>query len=1159
MANMQKIYEDMKKNNILGNADFLKRMLEVYKKSSRPYGSTKDRDTRRSDFYDELTKPNNNNLEDKSKVNMKDYQKFYVMMTNKWIKNVLSMTESELAYYDKHNYSGYRIIRNILLNHPQVNSLQDIAEIYALMEQKIDSFELKDKKYFWRLTQTSFGFNQYMDYAADFIHIDSRYGNVRRTNRIDVEYRLYVNCANEDIFKLVGLYVENCEKLGIPYYFKFQTDGKRQDKFLVYCSGKELKNNIGILENIAKSHPEIVEHCGKGLDLIGNIDNWIGLASEPNNSSLKHHHSFNTLRSEILEDAAEELTLDFIDENINKEVNIDGVNKKFNNILLEFAIKKIVEEIARKEKLSVFQISNEQLINSIKRDLISSFNGTRRNNIRQSFYRLREVIPQKNELIATNDAPIFYITLPDGKKFGYSINLADRVTKEVVNIMEKCDPNYIEKYKNKIKEKCRNYGVDAENFALNSDSLEQFKKIDSIPSKVSNNEIINKSQIDNSLLESLSMSEPIAKYLIRNGIDINNLPSAFLSNVNGTKEARKNEFDYTLTWGNYNYRNTSEMMISIKDIIGSCAFDGQQSLISRVSGMYNNKDAYGQRGLDFLYKSLENNIDRILNLSDPIRLIELEGKYYVSQDGNHRVHYLLLAYHVAMEKYKNDPAKLRELEEKFRIKASVTRKTGNDLIDKICYCMSKCGNDDIKLKFDSDSLCTMIVNGNVYEIKTEKDFIERFEAYLFGLDKGADKFGRLNDMLDQIGYSLEVLDKIKNEKANLENVGIQNSYSNIMEKINPVLLKIRAKLPNGVEIPARQYLEEVVMPLIPKGLDTITLQNGARISLVQFLEEMALGDCQETYNGDIVKYLTEKTVGLVETDELKNDNVVVEDATLIEMPKERTRRKMMVFSKTGNMPYYRIEVKPNNIELSYKDENGTRIANTFEDKQGLLFIMRNIDEQGFTRMVEDNKEIAEYVASFGGTMKIFVDRLRNKKIRDDEVVNLMSELDSEEIKKVPKFDNSPSVFTTQRLKSLIEEQGEDYYASFCSNPWATMKSLNFYDLVEEFVEEYLVGKLSSMIGDFVDEVSVAQGDINKIGDSRGYLYRQFEDLLPDMRRNLSQLFINPMDDVQAMPDEYIDVVMGFISNAGYEYLESISQSVSENIFEEKNNNIGLVG
>lgn len=274
---------------------------------------------------------------------------------------------------------------------------------------------------------------------------------------------------------------------------------------------------------------------------------------------------------------------------------------------------------------------------------------------------------------------------------------------------------------------------------------------------------------------------------------------------------------------------------------------------------------------------------------------------------------------------------------------------------------------------------------------------------------------------------------------------------------------------------------------------------------------------------------------------------------------EEKHKQIYAFSSNGQAPYYRIKVKTDGVELSYKDEKGTKIANTLEEKQKILFVMRNMDEQGFAKMIEENKEISEFVASFGGSMKLLVERIRNKKEQDNVVDNLMSELDSEEIKEVPKFDNSPSVFTTQRLKSLIEDQGEDYYASFCSNPSATMRSLNFSELVDEFVENYLVGKLSSMIGNFVDEVSIVQGDVSKISDSTANLYKQFDDLLPNVRRNLGQLFINPMDNVAAIPDEYIDNVMVFISNAGHEYLESVSQSVSVNVSEENNNNVTLGG
>lgn len=84
------------------------------------------------------------------------------------------------------------------------------------------------------------------------------------------------------------------------------------------------------------------------------------------------------------------------------------------------------------------------------------------------------------------------------------------------------------------------------------------------------------------------------------------------------------------------------------------------------------------------------------------------------------------------------------------------------------------------------------------------------------------------------------------------------SSIDIVEMLNPELLKQKIELPNGVKIPARQYIQEVVAPHIPSN-GTYILNNGSQISAKQYIEEFILGEGQEKYKGDISKLLSENT------------------------------------------------------------------------------------------------------------------------------------------------------------------------------------------------------------------------------------------------------------------------------------------------------------
>ena len=76
--------------------------------------------------------------------------------------------------------------------------------------------------------------------------------------------------------------------------------------------------------------------------------------------------------------------------------------------------------------------------------------------------------------------------------------------------------------------------------------------------------------------------------------------------------------------------------------------------------------------------------------------------------------------------------------------------------------------------------------------------------------------------------------------------------------INPALMERKMKLPNGAEISARQYIQEIVYPQLPKN-GIVILDNGAVLPVKQFIEEGVMFECQEKYNGDFPRYMAERT------------------------------------------------------------------------------------------------------------------------------------------------------------------------------------------------------------------------------------------------------------------------------------------------------------
>ncbi len=473
METMQQIYNEMSKTNIIDNKKFLKKFLDIYKGSYRPTATMSalsgKKTSRNSAFYDALTVVDNN-FSDSSKVNVDDYKEFYIKMTNDWISNILSLNEQQLSNLAKSGLDGYIKIKNVLKEHQHINSMEEISNLYNKISSALgDEFAIEKQYYFWRKTQDSYGFNANGDYVGTFTHVNSRYGKARQEKQEDVEYRLYINCANQDLFKIANAYVDYCKQNGMHYYFKYQLNSTRQDKFLIYSSKEQLSKNIMILKQIAKDYPEIVSRCGSNGELVGSIDNWIGLASEPDQKSMTHKHSFNTLRAEILEDAAERVMLDYIKKNKSRP--------EIQRIIVNKATDIVLEEMKKKNPQLNF---TSEYIYNLKKFLASKNTDLNAIPVLLGFKCLEEVMPKKNELFATNSNAIFNIEDPEGKKFDYSIKVADKILKSLVEIMEKDNLNYLEDYKEEIKKRCQKYAVDPNNFALNSSSLNDFKQSDNL-------------------------------------------------------------------------------------------------------------------------------------------------------------------------------------------------------------------------------------------------------------------------------------------------------------------------------------------------------------------------------------------------------------------------------------------------------------------------------------------------------------------------------------------------------------------------------------------------------------------------------------------------------------------------------------------------------
>lgn len=310
---LMELYDSTK--NPLEDSDVIKRLISAYASSAFSLGG----------FYSKLI-----NTVQKEHANgqyyVKDADKFYSMMFNKWKNSIVSMTKDEFDKLEKRGSYGRDFIkmRNYLKGVSDVSTESEANDI--LFGNKNDKeLESALDKYKW----SSFG------EGSGWIHVCSRYLTAKRDEYPNVEHRLYLNTESLDTYKMITLFVQKCDEHHLPYYFKFNEYADRDDTIVVYSSTENLSKYIDILEEIKRENPLLVSRIKKPPVLTGQVDGFIGYGSEPLKTSDGKLQSFNGVRSKIIEDVLSKLFQKYVGDNYDSIRN--GLIAKINETIIEYA------------------------------------------------------------------------------------------------------------------------------------------------------------------------------------------------------------------------------------------------------------------------------------------------------------------------------------------------------------------------------------------------------------------------------------------------------------------------------------------------------------------------------------------------------------------------------------------------------------------------------------------------------------------------------------------------------------------------------------------------------------------------------------------------------------------------------------------------------
>lgn len=453
------LYNSIK--NPLEDDDVIKRLISAYASSALSLGG----------FYSKLI-----NTVQKEHVNgqyyVKDADKFYSMMFNKWKNSIVSMTKDDFDELYRRGSFGLDFIkmREYLKSVPDVSTMEEANEIFS--GSKVDA-ELKKAldKYKW----SSFGEN------SGWVHVCSRYLTAKKDEYPNVEHRLYLNTESLDTYKMITLFVQKCDEYHLPYYFKFDEYADRDDTIVVYSSTENLSKYIDILEEIKRENPLLVSRIKKPPVLTGQLDGFIGYGSEPLKTSDGKLQSFNGVRSKIIEDVLSKLFRKYVGDNYDSIRN--GLIAKINEAIFEYAKwgyndrlrvlknreKKFGEKFDPNDAFDYYGYKPDDIDSDSFKQLVNRIVSSTIDNILQGFI---------------DGGRIGNIKIPvsNGKFINfYNSRITDCINSYVAQLVIQ-DEDFINQVRDNINESIKDTDIDSDKFCFDKHAIVRLEQVDALNS-----------------------------------------------------------------------------------------------------------------------------------------------------------------------------------------------------------------------------------------------------------------------------------------------------------------------------------------------------------------------------------------------------------------------------------------------------------------------------------------------------------------------------------------------------------------------------------------------------------------------------------------------------------------------------------------------------
>lgn len=389
---------------------------------------------------------------------------FYSRAFNLWKKNMLSMTKERAFELRDNGYLKAQFVYLIkfLRGIDDVSTEKEVNDIINSVAED-PNLSYAFEKYYWNIQD--FGWT----------HVKSRYMNGEWDHKQAVEHRLYLNPDSKDTVKMLIFLMQKFLKNDMPYYFKFDRGGTRDDTIIIYSSTEMLEKYISILREIKEEHPELMKDMFSPSLLTGKIDGWIGYGSEPSKDENGKVRSFNQVRVEAMDEVITEESRNWALSHKDMKVKYKNKPTTFEDYLAQKTVEVIkqrlikwyngfIPEAAFKQcGYDIETIESEAFTNNIYR-LVTS-------NMHQFW---NSVCIDKS-----NPESEIQINVKNGRKINITSEDFSNAIKKVVPIIAKIDPNFKKRIKSEIIRVSKDkYGIDPNNYCFDILATQKVKKLE---------------------------------------------------------------------------------------------------------------------------------------------------------------------------------------------------------------------------------------------------------------------------------------------------------------------------------------------------------------------------------------------------------------------------------------------------------------------------------------------------------------------------------------------------------------------------------------------------------------------------------------------------------------------------------------------------------